>query len=185
MLKGPGKHCNYFRDQDLETSINLSSALKVSCHRAEGITHGDSIAMALCVSNIRPLITSLQVVSTAKQCSFADDAGGTGSTTEIKKWWDILRTLGPDFGFSPNDKKWWIIAKPGKKESVKEAFKKTDIIITMEGKNHWRAAIGSREYQEEFVSEKVSASVNWRSSSDTVRGHSHLSSAQNMVELTF
>ena len=86
MLKGPSKHCNYFRDQDLETSINLSSALKVSCHRAEGTTQGDSIAMALCVSNIRPLITSLQVVSTAKQCSFADDAGGTGSTNEIKKW---------------------------------------------------------------------------------------------------
>ena len=54
MLKGPGKHCNYFRDQDLETSINLSSALKVSCHRAEGTTQGDSIAMALCVPNIRP-----------------------------------------------------------------------------------------------------------------------------------
>ena len=118
MLKGPGIHWNYFRDQDLETSINLSSALKGSCHRAEGTTQGDSITMALCAPNIQPLITSIQMVSTAKQYSFADDAGGTGSTTEIKKWWDILSNLGPDFGFSPNDKKWWIIAKPGKKESV-------------------------------------------------------------------
>ena len=99
--------------------------------------------MALYVPNIWPLITSLQVVSTAKQCSFADDAGGTGSSTEIKRWWDTLSTLGPDFGFFPNDKKWWIDAKPGKKESVKEVFKITDIIVTMEGRNHLRAVIAT------------------------------------------
>ena len=31
-----------------------------------------------------------------------------------------------------------------------------NVSITMEGKNHRRAAIGSREHQEEFVIEKVS-----------------------------
>ena len=168
--KKKGKNCNHLRDQDLETSINLSPAVKRFCHRAEGTTQGDSIAMALYAPNIWPLITSLQVVSTAKQCSFADDAGGIGSSTDIKRWWDTLSTLGPDFGFFPNDKKWWIDAKPGKKEIVKEVFKMTDIIVTMEGRNHLRAVIGSRENQEEFVSEKVSDLVNWRSSSDTVKG---------------
>ena len=74
MLKRPGKHCNYFRDQDLETSINLSPAVMRSCHRAEGSTQGDLIARALCALNIWPLIRSVQVVSTAKQYSFADDA---------------------------------------------------------------------------------------------------------------
>ena len=188
MLKRPGKHCNYFRDQDLETSINLSPAVKRSCHWVEGTTQSDSIAMALYTPNIWPLITSLQVVSTAKQCSFADDAGGIGSSTDIKRWWDTLSTLGPDFGFFPSNKKWWIDAKPGKKESVKEVFKITDIIVTMEGRNHLRAVIGSREYQEEFVIEKVSDLVHWRSSSDTFKGmlrHFYLSSAQNVVELTF
>ena len=135
MLKRPGKHCNYFRDQDLETSINLSPAVVRSCHRAEGSTQGDLIARALCALNIWPLIRSVQVVSTAKQYSFADDAGGTGSTAEIKRWWDILSTLSPDSGFFPNDKKCRIIAKPGEKESVREVFKITDI-ITMGGKNH-------------------------------------------------
>ena len=38
-------------------------------------------------------------------------------------------TLGPDFGFFPNKKKWWLIAKPNKTESVKEVFKETDINI--------------------------------------------------------
>ena len=101
--KKKGKNCDHLRDQDLETSINLSPAVKRFCHRAEGTTQGDSIAMALYAPNIWPLITSLQVVSTAKQCSFADDAGGIGSSTDIKRWRDTLSTLGPDFGFFPND----------------------------------------------------------------------------------
>ena len=40
-----------------------------------------------------------QVASSVKQCWFADDASGAGSITEIKKWWDVLSTLGPDFGY--------------------------------------------------------------------------------------
>ena len=32
----------------------------------------------------QPLITSLQKASTVKECWFADDAGGEGSTIEIK-----------------------------------------------------------------------------------------------------
>ena len=39
---------------------------------------------------------------------------------------------------------------------MKEVSTETDISTAMEGKNHRRAAIGSREHQEEFVIEKVS-----------------------------
>ena len=90
---------------------------------------------------------SLQVASTAKESSFADDAGGTSSTTEIKRWWDMLITLDPDFGYFSSGKKWWIITKLDKEEC--------GIRITMEGKNNLRAAISSREYLDEYVSEKV------------------------------
>ena len=82
------------------------------------------IAMALCAFRFWPLITSLQVTSTAKQCSFADDAGKTGSTTEMKRQWDILSTLGPDFGYLLNNKERLIIAKPDKKESVTKYLRK-------------------------------------------------------------
>ena len=65
-------------------------------------------------------------------------------------------TPGPDFGFLPNKTKWWIIAKADKTESGKKVFKRN-------GHQHnsieWKAqrstAIGLREYQEEFVNEKV------------------------------
>lgn len=61
--------------------------------------------MALCALSIQPLIMSLQVASIAKESSFADDAGGTSSTTEIKRWWNMLITLDPDFGYFSSGKK--------------------------------------------------------------------------------
>ena len=61
----------------------------------------------------------------------ADDASRTGSIMEIRTWWDDFSTLGPDFGYFLNDRKCWIIAKPTKKESVREAFKDTSINVTV------------------------------------------------------
>ena len=57
----------------------------------------------------------------------------------------MLSTLGPDFGYSSNGKKRWIIAKPNKKE----VFKETVINITIKAKIHLVAVISSREYQED------------------------------------
>ena len=125
---------------------------------AEGTTQGDPLAMGLYALSIQPLITSLQAASSVKQCWFADDASGAGSIMEIRTWWDALSTLGPDFGYFPNDRKCWIIAKPAKEESVRKAFKDTSINVTVQGQKHLGAAIGSREYLEEYVSEKV---TNW------------------------
>ena len=124
----------------------------------EGTTQGDPLAMGLYAFSIQPLIMSLQAASSVKQCWFADDASGAGSIMEIRTWWDALSTLGPDFGYFPNDRKCWIIAKPAKEESVREAFKDTSINVTVQGQKHLGAAIGSREYLEEYVSEKV---TNW------------------------
>ena len=50
------------------------------------------------LSIIQPLITSLQLASSVKQCWFADGASGAGSIMEIRTWWDALSTLGRDFG---------------------------------------------------------------------------------------
>ena len=126
----------------------------------EGTTQGDPLAMGLYALNIQLLIKSLQVASSVKQCWFADDASGAGSTTEIKKWWNVISTLDQDFGYFPNDKKCWIIAKPAKEESVREAYKETSINITVQGQKHLRNVIGSRKYLEKYVSEKVSNWVN-------------------------
>ena len=87
--------------------------------------------------SIQPLITSLQVTSTSKQCSLTDDAGGAGSATQIDRLWNMLSTLGPDFGYIPNSKKRWIIAKPHKKEYVKEFQEKVINIERLIIKGEW------------------------------------------------
>lgn len=125
---------------------------------AEGTTQGDPLAMGLYALSMQPLITSLQGACKIMQCWFADDASGAGSVSEIKKWWDTLSIIGPDFGYYPNAKKCWIITKPDKESIVKEAFKETALNITTQGQKHLGAAIGSREYVEDYVSNKVS---NW------------------------
>jgi len=125
---------------------------------AEGTTQGDPLAMGLYALSVQPLITSLGVASSTKKCWFADDACGTGSILEIKKWWDALNTLGPDFKYFPNAKKCWIISKADKEASVKEVFKDTAVNVTIQGQKHLGAVIGSRKYLEECVSEKV---TNW------------------------
>ena len=127
---------------------------------AEGTTEGDPLAMALYALSIQPLITSLQAMSDARQCWFADDASGAGTISEIKQWWDGLNTLGPDIGYFPNAKKCWIIAKPEKEALVREAFKDTVINVTVEGQKHLGAVIGSRDYLQDYVNEKVTSWVN-------------------------
>jgi len=127
---------------------------------AEGTTQGDPLAMDLYALSTQPLITSLQVASSVKQCLFAADASGAASITKITNWWDVLCTLGPDFGYFPNEKRCWIIAKPAKEQNVREVFKETSINVTVQGQKHIGAVLGSPEYLEEYVSKKVSNWVN-------------------------
>ena len=78
------KRYRYVGGLDVETIINLSLAVKRSCHWAEGITQRDPVAISLFVLSVQPMITCLQVASTAKQCRFLNDAGGTGYITEMR-----------------------------------------------------------------------------------------------------
>ena len=121
---------------------------------AEGTTQGDTLTMGLYALSIKPLITSLQGACKIKQCWFADDASVAGPVVEIKRWWDILSAT----GYYPNGKKSWIITKPDREIMVKEALKGTAINVTVQGQRHLDAAIGSREYVDEYVNDRV---TNW------------------------
>ena len=72
----------------------------------------------------------------------------------------MVQTFGPDIGYFPNAKKCWIIAKPEKKALVREAFEDTVINVTVEGQTHLGAVIGSRDYLQDYVNEKVTSWVN-------------------------
>ena len=103
--------------------------------------------------------TALQSSSETRQCWFADDATGSGSLEDIKKWWNALLKHGPDLGYFPNAMKCWLITKPDKEVATRILFDGTAINVTARGHRHLDAALRSREYLEEYVSQKVEAWV--------------------------
>ena len=98
---------------------------------------------------------ALQNTSNAKQCWLADDASGAGSIKDVLKWWQSPEKMGPMFGYHPNALKCWLIVKPNKYEEAMEAFQNTGINVTTEGRRHLGAALGSRDFLEDYVNEKA------------------------------
>ena len=64
----------------------------------EGITQGDSLAMAMYAIVVTPLIHQIKQ-ETTKQVWFADDATAGGKLTNVCEWWDHLTSTGPDYGY--------------------------------------------------------------------------------------
>ena len=113
----------------------------------EGTTQGDPLAMAMYALAVRPLIDCLQSnCSTVKQVWYADDSTGAASCTELRAWWDTLLTHGPCYGYHPNASKTHLIVKEQFREKAKDIFSDTNINVTVEGKRHLGAAIGSRQF---------------------------------------
>ena len=117
---------------------------------SEGTTQGNPLAISL-----QPLITRLQVKSAASQCWYADDATGCGCLEDVKTWWDGLMVSGPPLGYFPKPRKCWLIVKPEKEQAAKKIFSETAINITTEVRKHLGAALGSREFNEEYFGKKV------------------------------
>ena len=84
---------------------------------AEGTRQGDPLAMRLYARSLQPLLTRLRVSSAAKQYWFADDATGSGSLQDVRKWWDEISESGPALDYFPNAQKFWLIIKPEREQS--------------------------------------------------------------------
>ena len=122
----------------------------------EGTTQGDPLAMAMYALAITPLIHQLSFrCSGVQQAWFADNATGASTCTNLKSWWNELSTQGPAFGYYPNRSKTYLVIKQEHETSARQLFDDTDVHITIQGKRHLGAAIGSRTFTEEYVSHKV------------------------------
>ena len=121
----------------------------------EGTTQGDPLAMAFYALATVPLIKACQINELAGEVWFADDATGGGSLTALRSWWDKLVTLGPNFGYHPNGDKTWLVVKEGLEDAATEAFVGTSVRVTTQGRKHLGAALGSRSFVEQCVSQQV------------------------------
>ena len=115
-------------------------------------------AMPLYALATVPLIHRLDNVEDLRQVWYADDASATGlgSLVSIRSWWDQLSTVGPAFGYHANAPKTWLVTKEQCFERAKEMFLDTDVNVTCEGRPYLGTPLGTCEYTEQYIKERVS-----------------------------
>ena len=135
-----------------------SSDLYVDGHTLlseEGTTQGDPLVMPMYALATIPLIKYLSSTSSNMQVWYADDAAASGSLTSLRVWWDNLTSAGPAFGYFGNAKKTWLVTKDTHLENARNIFQDTQVNITSDGRAYLGSAIGSDEFTNSFVIEKV------------------------------
>ena len=100
-------------------------------------------------------ITSNSSDDVAKMVAYADDFTAGGTIESLKYWWDTLCKLGPKFGYYPQASKTWLIVKDAYVKKSNKIFKNSSIQITSTGQRHLGAVIGTTEYKQEYMNEKI------------------------------
>jgi len=121
----------------------------------EGTTQGDPLAMPMYALATVPLINSLRSHDGVKQVWYADDATASGSLSSLRDWWDSLSSIGPAFGYNANATKTWLLTKDKHLSRAKSIFHDTHVNITSSGRPHLGAALGSKDFINQFVMDKV------------------------------
>ena len=121
----------------------------------EGTTQGDPLAMPLYALATIPLINCLGSTPDVKKCWYADNASAAGHITSLRRWWENLRSSDPDYGYHANARKTWLITKQKHLSQAKELFQDTGVNITSQGRPYLGASLGSEEFCDQFVEEKV------------------------------
>ena len=131
----------------------------------EGTTQGDPSAMPVYALGISPLLLCLaepnkpnmeeDVLLKARQAAYADDLAGCGTIDQLKTWWDRIIKYGPYLGYQAKPSKSWLIVKSEHEEYARGIFVGTGLRITTSGKRHLGAVVGTEDFKNEYVAEKV------------------------------
>ena len=63
--------------------------------------------------------------------------------------------MGPKFGYFPEGSKSWIIVRENAKECAQTIFDNTEIKITTDGQRHLGAVIGTANFKQNYMKEKI------------------------------
>ena len=133
----------------------------------EGTTQGCPLAMSMYAIALVPLVKRL--LDACKQIWFADDASGCDTFEKLRLWFGMLMKIGPIYGYYPKPKKCILISKSDRLERAQKVFsdtglsiqidgsKDTGIEIVTSGARHLGAAVGTIEFQRDYVRKKVDA----------------------------
>ena len=127
----------------------------------EGTTQRDPLAMPWYSLNTVLTIQQLRhLVPEVHQVWLADDVSAEGKMSSLHKWYDHLKVEAVKNGYYVNSSKSWLIVKSAEIESQAKPIFGNTVNITLEGKQHLGAVIGSQEYTDEYCAHKVD---NWLS----------------------
>ena len=121
----------------------------------EGTTQADPLAMAMYAIATMPLIKQLKVSTEVEQVWYADDSAAGGKVEKLRKWWDKILEMGPDYGYYANSSKTWLLVKEDAYEEAMQVFGATNIRITSSGWKYLGTTIGNEEFKSAYVRAKV------------------------------
>ena len=80
----------------------------------EGSTQCDSLGMAIYATGITPML-DITLVAMQDDCNkmmgFGDDVNASRNLQALRRWWNILMQIGPNYGCYPQPIKSWVIVK--------------------------------------------------------------------------
>ena len=83
--------------------------------------------------------------------------GTTQGDSKLKKlnYIGTKRSIGPKFGYFPKAKKSFLLVKQQYHSNAQKIFKDSNVKITVTSQRHLGAVIGSIDYKNKFVNEKI------------------------------
>ena len=126
---------------------------------AEGTTQGDPMAMAMYAVGISPLIQRLTTINDTRQIWYADDCTGCGTLQDLSQWWLSLSEIGSQYGYFPNASKSILLVKEEHQERAQHLFRNCNISIVTEGACVLGSPIGTSEYVNNWMDNKVQSWV--------------------------
>ena len=125
----------------------------------EGSAQVDPLDMAIYAIGITPMLDMMSAAMQNdhnKMVRFADDVTASGSLEALRRWWDTLMQIGPNYDYYPQPTKSWLIVKENELEEAARVFGGTNIQITTGGKRHLGAVIGTEENKKKSINDKIS-----------------------------
>ncbi len=117
-----------------------------------------------------PLIRNLShSLDEVKQLWYADDAAAAGTITQLQDWWNHINKIGPKYGYFTNATKTWLVTKERHLSKAEAAFENTGVKITASGRPYLGTPLGTEEYTEAFVKNKVQQ---WSTELEVLATHS-------------
>ena len=102
-----------------------------------------------------PLIKQLSASTEVEQVWYADDSAAGGELRKLRKWWDKILEIGPDYGYYANSSKTWLVVKEDVYEESMQVFGATSVRITSAGHKYLGSTIDDDKFKTAYVTMKV------------------------------